>query len=164
MKKSLALSALLMAAACTPAEKKIPSEKGLPCLKRNGEVEGRVSRVVDGDTFDVITDLCGKVRIRIWGVDCPESSNNSKCKRQKCNPNKGKRVSKKVRNLIGGEDITLEPPYKKNGNRILGYIDLDGKDFGRSLVKKCLCKSGYKHQRKKAYRRDGKKCRRGKRR
>ena len=160
MKKSLVLSAFLITAACTPAEK----GKGLPCLKRNGEVKGRVSRALDGDTFDIMTELCGKVRIRIWGVDCPESSNNSKCRRQKCNPNKGKIVSKKVRDLIEGEQVTVEPPYRKNGNRILGYIDLDGKDFGRYLVKKCLCKSGYKHKRQKAYRRDGKKCRHRKRR
>lgn len=123
-------------------------------------INGIVERVIDGDTFDVRLDINSNlVRIRMWGVDCPESKNNKKCRRQNCNPGKGKRVTKKVKSMIEGERVTLEPPYKRNGNRKLAYVHLDGEDFGRKLIQKCLCKSGYSHKRKAMYRGVGKGCR-----
>ena len=44
----------------------------------NGE-EAEVVCVVDGHTFDVRRANGQLVRIRIWGVDCPESTENRKC-------------------------------------------------------------------------------------
>ena len=37
-----------------------------------GELKGRVVRVIDGDTVDVLTPENKTVRLRLWGVDCPE--------------------------------------------------------------------------------------------
>lgn len=51
---------------------------------------------------------------------------------------------------MGNGKITLEPPYQDNGNRLLAYVRLEnGLDFGRELVRRCLCKEGYTHERKK---------------
>ncbi len=123
--------------------------------------KGTIEYVIDGDTFDVRLDRNGElVRIRMWGVDCPESTNNSKCRRQNCNPRKGKRITRKVKAMLAGDSrVVIEPPYRKNGNRKLAYIRLDGEDFGRKLIKKCLCKSGYNHKRKAIYKKVGKRCR-----
>jgi endonuclease YncB( thermonuclease family) len=122
------------------------------------EAEGKVICVVDGDTFDVKLDDGPMARVRLWGVDCPESSFNDKCmknSRSDCAEEvaEGKKASQRVQLVLNGnERVTLEPPYKNNGNRLLAYVRLqNGIDFGRLLVKSCLCSAEYDHKRKKDY-------------
>lgn len=134
--------------------KRRKGESALQCLERNETVRGKIERVLDGDTFDIST-ICGKIRNRVWGSDCPESSNNKKCQRQNCDPAVGKAVTKKVKSLAGGKRVTLEGPYKQNGNRILAYVRMgNGKDLGLETIKKKWCIEGpYDHDRKRQYKR-----------
>lgn len=133
--------------------------------KRKGE-PAQVVCAVDGDTFDVKLEDHddAMIRVRIWGTDCEESSENDKCMKQgksKCEEEmkKGKKVANKVRRMLGDGEVTLKPPYKVNGNRVLAYMHLkNGVDLGRSLVSSCLCEEGYKHARKKDYKKAGKRC------
>jgi hypothetical protein len=41
--------------------------------------EGLVERVADGDTITVITPNQTKLRIRLWGIDAPETPTGTKC-------------------------------------------------------------------------------------
>lgn len=145
-----AILTALLASACS-----------LPTGGGGGGKKGVVERVIDGDTFDVRLKKTNKLmRVRLWGVDCAESTNNSKCKRQGCNTAVGKRISRQVRGYLEGEEVTVEPPYRRNGNRQLAYIRLiNGVDLGRHLVKSCLCEAGYKHKRKRDYTNVAKGCR-----
>jgi len=127
---------------------------------------GRVTYVVDGDTFDVEMDNGGgKVRVRLWGVDCPETRKVKKCTKKgnaACEKEneQGKDVKAIVQNMLDGARVTLEPPFEKNGNRTLAYVRLsNGEDLSRKLIESCLCHSEYKHQRKQEYRQVAKGCR-----
>lgn len=127
-----------------------------------GDEEAQVVCIVDGDTFDVRLKKGGQiVRIRLWGVDCPESSYNKKCQKTGCDPAEGKKISEQVRtSLTRNKEITLEPPYRNNGERKMAYVRFkNGVDFGRALVDLCLCRAGYQHARKRDYKETDKKCR-----
>ncbi|MBU1017472.1 thermonuclease family protein [Patescibacteria group bacterium] len=132
-----------------------------------GNEEGVVHCIVDGDTIDVkLKNHDGRiVRVRLWGVDCPESSMNNKCMKKgwgRCKQENeyGKKASGKVRELLGDGRVTLQSPYKNNGKRKLAYMKRKkgGVDIGRALIKSCLCKEGYKHERKKAYKKTARRC------
>lgn len=132
-----------------------------------GNEEGTVHCIVDGDTIDVrLKRHNGRIiRVRLWGVDCPESSMNRKCMRKgygRCKQeNKyGKKASRKVRELLGDGRVTLQSPYRNNGKRKLAYVERKrGQvDIGRALIKSCLCKEGYKHKRKRSYKKTARRC------
>ena len=40
--------------------------------KQTGKLTGKVIHIVDGDTFDLLTEDTIKIRIRLNGIDCPE--------------------------------------------------------------------------------------------
>ncbi|HEV2832284.1 MAG TPA: thermonuclease family protein [Hanamia sp.] len=41
-------------------------------LNTNKSFDGKVIKIVDGDTFDVLTNNNSTIRIRMNGIDCPE--------------------------------------------------------------------------------------------
>jgi len=127
-------------------------------IKKNGK--GNIICLVDGDTFDVITENRKRVRIRLWGVDCAESTNNEKCQSQNCDPRVGQRAARQVQALLGNRGVQLQGPYKNNGDRKLAYIHLlkNGVDLGRQMIKQCICKEDYRHKRKRDYKKVAKGC------
>ena len=136
-----------------------------PPFLHGKEADGKVICVVDGDTFDVKLDSGSTARVRLWGVDCPESNFNDKCMkngRSDCadEVQDGKTASQKTRKLLSGNKrVKLEPPYKNNGNRLLAYVRLQGGiDLGRKMVSECLCHSEYDHKRKKDYQKAAHNC------
>ena len=112
-----------------------------PPFLHGKEVRGKVKCIVDGDTFDVQLENGKSVRVRLWGVDCPESNTNRKCMRNgrsECRQEikRGKRASKQVRQILSeNRNVTLNPPYKNNGNRLLSYVEMKGGiDLGRKRI------------------------------
>jgi hypothetical protein len=100
---------------------------------------------------------------RIWGADCPESTKNKKCMdkgKKKCEEEvvRGTEIKKKSQKMFGDGNIILRPPFKQNGKRKLTYIEVGGVDLGRGLISSCLCKEGYRHERKQDYRRAADRC------
>ena len=169
-----ALALIISAAQDSEAGDPIPFCKDLIRYKSppkgpflEGEEEATVHCIVDGDTIDVkLKNHDGQImRVRLWGVDCPESSMNQKCMKKgygRCKQEieHGKKASEKVRELLGNGRVVLQPPYMNNGNRKLAYAK-DKKreiDIGRALVKSCLCEEGYKHKRKRQYQKAAKRC------
>jgi len=126
--------------------------------------QGKVACVVDGDTLDVQLKNNRMARIRLWGLDCDESSFNSKCMKNgkaQCarEVKNGKRATNKVRSMLGNGNVVLKGPFKSNGNRKLAYVHLaNGIDLGRKLISSCLCEEGYRHERKQDYRRAADRC------
>lgn len=127
-------------------------ESTFECLRRNGVVRGKITRVLDGDTFDIKT-ICGKVRTRTPGNDCPESSYNKKCRKQGCNPADGKRATKNVKEMLGkNAEVTLEGAYKQKGGRIYAYPRMkNGKLIDLETVKRKWCKAWRGHPKWKEY-------------
>ena len=86
--------------------------------KNRGAIVWRVSKVVDGDTFWAINPNDNKIKIRLIGVDAPESRNSF---RKKISPF-GKVSKSYLTDLILGKNLTLE-------------IDVDSLDqYGRTLA------------------------------
>lgn len=134
-------------------------------VRLEGDVKAKVLCVVDGDTFYVKLNETGEVAdIRLWGVDCPESSPNKKCRKkgeEACEAEnvRGKKTTQETRELLSDPGITLEPPYQVNGKRRLAYVRLsNGIDLSRHLIEKCLCEEGYKNERKSEYKKVAKGC------
>jgi micrococcal nuclease len=140
-----------------------------PDLSENGRVY--VDKVLDGDTL-VVRPLDGKsdrIRIRVLGIDCPESHKNPKCRRQGreggpgCEEQipRGKKAAKRVAELIDGQVVRLESgeedgEFDRGGyDRVLAYIRLeDGRDLGKYLIEQDLCRDygdKYPHPRHEAY-------------
>jgi len=131
-----------------------------------------VDKVLDGDTLLVRpAEKAGgeRVRIRVLGIDCPESHKNPKCRRQGrqggpgCEEQipRGKKAAEKVAELIKHEVVRLE---SKGGDgefgtggydRTLAYVRLDdGRDLGKHLVEDGVCRNygdKYPHPRHEEY-------------
>lgn len=115
---------LAMAAACTrrTAENK-------PALSANDKpgaqtLTGRVVRIADGDTVTVLDAENAQHRIRLQGIDAPES-------RQAF----GTQSKKNLSTLIFDREVTVEFDKTDQYGRIVGRILLDGKDINLEQVK-----------------------------
>jgi micrococcal nuclease len=93
--------------------------------------QGRVTSVVDGDTFKV--KLGKKVEtVRIIGIDTPETKDPRKP--VQCY---GKEASKKLTKLLRGKTVTLEKNPAEDRDkykRLLRYVSLKGKDIGAGMI------------------------------
>lgn len=138
-------------------------------------IAARVVRVVDGDTLVAAID--GRrppVRVRVLGIDCPESKHNDKCVREEkqgrglCRDQlaRGLRATQAARQLLVDDQQTvyLEPEYpggrlfaKDRYGRLLAYVRLpNGVDFGLAMITAGLCSDfsfRYPHARELQYRR-----------
>lgn len=129
--------------------------------------------VLDGDTLRVrpLAGDASEIRIRILGIDCPESHKNPKCRREgreggeTCAEQipEGLRAARRASDLAKGEVVRLETgaddgAFETGGyGRLLAYVRLpDGSDFGEVLVREGLCSDygdEYPHPRHKRYER-----------
>ena len=130
-----------------------------------------VEKVLDGDTLEVRLPGQGgeRIRVRILGIDCPESHKNPKCRRQGKNGGpgceeqipRGLKAAKRAAELVKQEVVRLESKkgdgeFGRGGyDRLLAYVRLkDGRDFGEVLVGEGLCRDyghKYPHPRHEAY-------------
>jgi endonuclease YncB( thermonuclease family) len=166
----------------TPHVVKESSIVGTPLSKscsqkvQKGQLSGKVDVVVaflaDGDTFTACTaDATNlSVKVRLYGVDCPETHYNDKCERDGHAGRKtceeqiplGRLAMQKVMELIKGKKITLEPSKIDGGykfddfDRVLSYVRLDnGEDLGKKLISEGFCDDfswKYRHPRMDEYR------------
>jgi micrococcal nuclease len=93
--------------------------------------QGRVTSVVDGDTFKV--KLGKKIEtVRIIGIDTPETKDPRKP--VQCY---GKEASKKLTKFLRGKTVTLEKNPAEDRDkykRLLRYVLLKNKDIGASMI------------------------------
>ena len=91
----------------------------------------RVTRVIDGDTIEI--DYHGeKERVRMIGIDTPESVHPDKSK----NTEFGKTASEFTKEKLLNKDISLEFDVSERDRygRLLAYVWLDGVMFNEYLV------------------------------
>ena len=101
----------------------------------------KVTRVVDGDTVDVILDLgfsiLHKCRVRLYGIDTPESRTRDKDEKVR-----GKLASKFLKDAIdNGEKIVLRSKLKDSKGkygRVLGEIVVDDININVSMIENYL--------------------------
>jgi len=84
-------------------------------------VAGRVTRVIDGDTFRL--DCC-RASIRLWGIDAPERRTR-----------RGPAATRALRSLIAARPLTCRQRDIDRYGRIVGQCTLpDGSDLGDRLL------------------------------
>ena len=100
-----------------------------------------VTRVVDGDTIDVIRDLgfsiLHKCRVRLYGIDTPESRTRDKDEKVR-----GKLAAKFLEDSINnGTKVILRSKLKDSKGkygRVLGEVIVDDININELMVKKYL--------------------------
>jgi|TARA_B100001971_G_C18138188_1_gene508856 endonuclease YncB( thermonuclease family) len=89
---------------------------------------GRVVGVIDGDTIRITRNL-KSVKVRLYGVDCPEIKQAG-----------GKEARALVRRLAFGRVLLIESKGKDRYKRIIGRVYLlSGNTLSRELVKAGKC-------------------------
>ena len=97
----------------------------------------KVTRVVDGDTIDVDLDLgfdiIYKCRVRLYGIDTPESRTRNKDEKVR-----GKLASKFLQDAINnGDHVILRTQLKDSKGkfgRVLASVIVDEIDINQSMV------------------------------
>jgi endonuclease YncB( thermonuclease family) len=92
--------------------------------------EGTVTHVADGDTITVITANQTKLRIRMVGIDAPETPKGTKFPGQPY----GKEAEAYLTQLVEGKRVTVEIYGVDRYKRLLATIFLDGKDINLAMI------------------------------
>lgn len=77
----------------------------------------RVVKVSDGDTITVLDDENRQSRVRLWGIDAPESKQAF-----------GKASQKHLAKAVAGKDVRLEIKGKDRYGRIIARVWIDNED------------------------------------
>ena len=101
------------------------------------EYKCKITRVVDGDTVDIDIDLgfgvwLHKERVRIYGIDTPESRTRDKVEKKY-----GLMAKEFVKQFVKGDSIKLTTQkYDAKGKfgRILGDIIVDNKSLSDTMI------------------------------
>jgi micrococcal nuclease len=92
--------------------------------------EGIVERVADGDTVTVITANQTKLRIRMFGIDAPETPKGTKFPGQPY----GKEAEAYLKRLVEGKRVTVEIYGVDRYQRLLSTIFVDAKDINLAMI------------------------------
>src|SRR5437660_6313909 len=122
---SFAAGILLLTAACSrpPAPTREPSRRTVEASGAQ-TLTGRVVRVTDGDTITVLDSSNTQHRIRLEGIDAPESHQAF-----------GTQSKKNLSEMVFGKDVTVVYQKTDQYGRLVGKILLDGKDINLEQIK-----------------------------
>ena len=110
------LSASRVAASCAR-----PDAIGEPA---RAEVRGRVVKVADGDTITVLAAANAQHKIRLYGIDAPESKQAF-----------GQKSKEQLSNYVFGKDVVVKYKSRDKYGRVLGTVYVDGKDINLEMLK-----------------------------
>lgn len=97
----------------------------VPAAAASSQFKGRVVAVADGDTITVLTQDKQQVKIRLYGIDCPES-------RQPFGTRAGQATSK----AVFGKDVTVKPVETDRYGRTVAIVLLpSGEDLNTILLR-----------------------------
>ena len=117
---------LLLSVACSRPTNQPKQDSGRPEASEPGRqtLSGRVVRIADGDTITVLDSSKTQHRIRLQGIDAPESKQGF-----------GTQSKKKLSGMIFGKDV--EVVYEKNDQygRLVGKVLLEGRDINLEQVR-----------------------------
>ena len=100
---------------------------------------GRVVKVADGDTVTVLDAANTQHRIRLEGIDAPESHQDF-----------GTQSKKNLSTLVFGRDVTVVYDQTDRYGRLVGKILLDGKDINLEQIKAGLAWHYKEYEREQA--------------
>src|SRR5262249_31168777 len=98
----------------------------LLCLSATAQqqtITGKVVGVSDGDTITVLDADNRQYRVRLLGIDAPES-----------NQDFGSRAKQSLSDLVFGKTVTVTSLKRDRYGRVLGKVTLDGKNINLEQV------------------------------
>lgn len=148
----------------------LPQEGAAPSRSTSASVRtgvapmaARCTKVFDGDTYEVELPE-GRRRIRVKGIDCPESADSEKAARQAerlgvklpALLKAGQGIKSETRALVEGRDVMVVPPggllQPDDFGRLLAYVEVDERDIGAELIRRGLAYAREEpHPRKASY-------------
>ena len=122
---SFAAGILLLSAACSrpPAPSRQPPRRSAD-TSGSQTLTGRVVRVADGDTITVLDSSNTQHRIRLEGIDAPESHQAF-----------GTQSKQNLSDMVFDKDVTVIYQKTDQYGRLVGKLVLDGKDINLEQVK-----------------------------
>lgn len=87
-------------------------------------ITGKVVKVADGDTVTIKTDKNEKVRIRFWGIDAPEKSQEY-----------GIKSLDVLKKKIDGKTVEVEIKDKDHYGRVVGVVYYQGENINLYMLK-----------------------------
>lgn len=120
-RKLLLFLSLFLLIACTSRSERKHTEN----IPTDGTAKGRVVRIIDGDTYDLLTADRRKYRVRMYGIDTPE---------------KGMpyyRVAKKyLKQLCFDSIVSIQTSKRDIYDRIISFTYLsDGREVGAEMIR-----------------------------
>ena len=88
------------------------------------ELHGRVVRVADGDTVTILSGGSAQHKIRLYGIDAPESHQAF-----------GQKSRERLAHYVSGKDVTVKWKSKDKYGRILGTVWLGSTDINLQMLR-----------------------------
>lgn len=85
---------------------------------------GKVIKITDGDTIVVLTDDNEQIKIRLEGIDCPESSQDF-----------GTRAKQATSDLCFGKQVKIIKSGEDRYGRTLGYVMVGDVNVNKELLR-----------------------------
>lgn len=85
--------------------------------------EGKVVNVADGDTITVLTSDHQQIKVRLYGIDCPEGGQSF-----------GNIAKKYTAKLTAGKHARVTPYDTDRYGRTVGVVTVNGKNVNESLI------------------------------
>lgn len=125
--KSVALMAIIVLLYVVPALAKSPVRT----------IEGVVSKVSDGDTAQVQDALGAKVKVRLYGIDAPETEKRNRKTGRISKPGQpyGEEAFQALKGKIGGQRVTIEVRDIDRYRRTISVVRLGGRDINQEMVR-----------------------------
>ena len=92
-----------------------------------GELQGRVVKVVDGDSITILDAHNVQHKIRLSGIDAPE----------KAQPY-GEVSRRSLAEIVAGKDVVVETTKKDRYGRVVGKVLVDGQDANLLQIERGL--------------------------
>jgi endonuclease YncB( thermonuclease family) len=119
-----ALVALLFAAACHRSTQPNRSPEASRQAEERQTLMGRVVRIADGDTLTLLDSSNTQHRIRLEGIDAPESHQAF-----------GTQSKRSLSDMVFGKDVTVVYQKTDQYGRLVGKILIDGMDVNLAQVR-----------------------------
>ena len=91
-------------------------------------LEGTVAKVLDGDTFLLLSDS-KNIKVRLFGIDAPEV-------RRKLVPGQpfGSEAKRALENKVAGQKVTVEVVDVDKNLLVIGAVKIGGRDIDREML------------------------------
>lgn len=100
-------------------------------------LEGFVSKVSDGDTVQVQDTLGARVKLRLYGIDAPETEKRNRKTGRISKPGQpyGEEAFETLKGKIGGQRVTVEVRDIDRYRREVSVVRLGGRDINQEMVR-----------------------------